>query len=85
MARLPTYNDYRRAFELILGGPARPFELTVREADLLRDALDTWVESYTSSAAELPTDEHDEESDRRAVAQAEGLKERLHEFMIGES
>lgn len=75
----------RMLLELVMGGPSRPFDLTVQEADLLHDALGTWEESYTrgvNDAAEIeePT-AADLASDADAMKRVAELRDRLRKFM----
>lgn len=68
----------RSFVELVVGGPARPFPLTVREADLLANALAEWSQAYRESDVP-PEDVFDLQSDSETLANAHDLRQRLLE------
>lgn len=70
-----------RRLELILGGPARPFDLTVREANMLDDALELLDESHRRGERECPPeDAMDAQSDSETHAHIYDLRRRLRRF-----
>lgn len=65
----------RRRLEMIVGGPARPFPLTVDEAHSLACALDYYVEALRTVPAEQPGDET---VDAQTRAELRELQARLY-------
>jgi hypothetical protein len=75
-----------RRLEMIFGGPARPFPLTVSEADTLVCALYTYMESIRETYRERPASQDATpdwpveailESDAERLADLHDLRQRL--------
>lgn len=66
-----------RRFEMIFGGPARPFPLTVSDAHVLANACEAYAESY-GSADLPPEDENDVRYDAEHLVKVDELRRRLY-------
>lgn len=70
-----------RRMEIVLGGPKRPIELTVREADVIGDALEVYAEYMKKATRDAPpNDVEDMQSDSEGLARIHDLRQRFLEF-----
>jgi hypothetical protein len=69
--------NLKRRLEAIVGGPARPFDLTVAEAVDLAEALGPWMAQLRESDV-APDDVRDLQSDSEHLAALHDLRQRLY-------
>lgn len=70
-----------RRLEILTGGPARSFKLTVFEADMLASALETYAEAQRrQNQLTPPADDLEARADEDLQARIIGLRLRLRRF-----